>query len=391
MNRICGEKIKINDLSFNIPWILLVTNTIIAQSYLSKFSMRAITIVCIIALLCRIIWISKFRKYEIVYIVLFGMLGLIISIVSKDNRMLWLAITLSASINTDFYKLIKLTFKIVLIEVLLIVTSCLLLYGNIGTSLKGGLALGMGHPNILHGIVTILCSMFIYIKYDRLNAGHILLIEQMNFFIYLFTFSRTGFISVSVTLLMVLLYKIFPTKYLLKFIAVVTMIMILIFTMIPIFYQHFPNSKWLILFDNKLTGRLWQSRWYYRMSGIKFFGNYFEELNKANPYALLDMGFFRLLIEYGILAYLLIIFGYLGVIWKAIRNNDVGEFFLSISMMVFTCIESLGTYVFFNITFLSFGMVLFKNNSKKAGIYSKKDQVRRTIKYDKSDYIYFNI
>ena len=371
MKKIVLKKQSFANLSFYIPWIFLVINTIIAQSYLEKYSMRLITVVGIAMFLFRIIWVNKLKRSELIWMIFLGILGLIIAVVSKDKRMLWLAIALSASIDIDFYRLVDLTFRVMLIVVFGVVMSCLLIYGNIGTSLKGGLALGMGHPSIMHGTVAIICMMFVYLKWDKLNFAHITVIEAINLFLYTFTLSRTGFASLSITLLLVLSYKIFPSKYLLRLIAGMTIIIAVVFTIIPIIYQIFPDNKWLILFDDKMTGRLWQSRWYYNISGIRFFGNYYEELYKTTPFALLDMGFFRLLAEYGIIAYLLIGFGYIGLIRSSIKDNNTGMFFLAISMIIFSCIESLGTYVFFNVVFISFGILLFKNNDNKIKLHIK--------------------
>lgn len=365
-------KIKIDEWLFYVPWVILITNTLIAQSYLNCYSSQFFTIIGILGLLVKAFYRMCFKLRELILMGILLLLGTAIALSSTDNRMLWLAIALCASINTDFYKTTRLTYWVMLIETVAIVSSCVLFYGNIGTSMKGGLALGLGHPNILHGMVFLLCAMYLYLNWNYISIFKIAVIELTNFAIYKITLSRTGLLTITAMLLMILLYMFFPSKKVMKFIVASVFIIVLAFTIAPLIYEQYPDNNILLRVDDIMTGRLWQSRWYYRISGIKLFGNYYAELYASDPYALLDMGVFRLLIEYGLIAYVLIMWGYFRIIMDAIKRNDIGLSFMCLAMLVFSCTESLGTYVFFNVTFLGFDTLIFRSNQeKRMRIYKK--------------------
>lgn len=360
-------KIRIKDYSFYIPWVILITNTILAQSYLSRYSYSILTMLGIILMFTRICFVKVYRLKELIYFSLFFILALIIMFISKDKRLLWGVIVIGAMKNVDFSKIVKLTFYTMSIIISVISLSCICLYGNIGTSLKGGLSLGLGHPNILHGYFSLIAILFIYLKWDKLNTFHIIVMEIFNMILYGLTLSRSGMGILSIVFLMILIYKLFPYVFLLKVYKLLCMIGVCIFTILPILYFYDPHNFVLNSIDKFMTGRLWQGAWYYNISPIGLFGNYFEELYSTHPYALLDMGFFRIIIEYGLLAYFIFVLSYyrlLNYVEKARENL----FFLLIFMIIFTYIESLGTYIFFNVSLLEFSAILYKksrNTSQK--------------------------
>ena len=364
-------KIKINILFFYIPWILLVLNTLLAQSYLEKFSSRLITISCIGLMLTKILISKRHIPKELLNCFILILIGTFIAYVSKDKRILWLAIALSASDDVDYYSLVYYTYFSMFIGFCVVVSSCILLYGNIGTSLKGGLALGMGHPSILHGTLAIICSMFVYLKWSKIKIRHLLVLEVINYLFYIPSMSRVGFLCLSATVVMVLIYKLYPKRIIILTIGIVTIAFSIIFTFLPIIYEFYPNNSFLVAIDELMTGRLWQGRWYYRISGVRLFGNYYPELYADNPFALLDMGFFRLLLEYGLLAYILIFLGYIKILKESYLARNYGMFFLLVSMMIFSWIESLGTYVFFNVTLMSLSCLIFKRNKNNLKNYIK--------------------
>jgi len=354
-------RINIKENLFYVPWTILIANTILAQSYLSHYSYRCFTIVGILLLIWRIISQKTYKQSEFMCFLVLLLATAITAYVSKDNRLLWCTIAIGAMEKINIQKIIKITCYTMAAMIAVIAFSCILLYGNVGTSLKGGLALGLGHPNILHGYFSLIIVMLVYLNWNKLRKSHIILLELINLMLYLITISRTGMGILSIILLMILIYKICPTSFILKFYKIAALIGIGIFTILPILYYYNPENFILQSIDSVMTGRLWQGAWYYNISKIKLFGNYYEELYVANPFALLDMGFFRIIIEYGIIAYLIFVTGYYKLLTYTMKTN-VSMFFLIMLMILFSYTESLGTYVFFNVTLLGFSTVLFKAN-----------------------------
>lgn len=388
------KKIKLDEWLFYMPWIILITNTLLAQSYLSNLSTQIFTIIGIAGLLVKIFYKMRFKTHEIIFMGIMLLISTLIAYISVDKRILWLVIAICASINTDFYKTTKITFWTMLIETCIIVLSCVLLYKNIGTSAKGGLALGLGHPSILHGMISLLCAIYIYLWWNKLTILKVVFIEFLNIMLYQITLSRTGVIALSVILFMVFVYKILPSPKVLKMVSVVTVIVVIVFTITPIIYNKYPNNNTLVFLDNIMTGRLWQSRWYYRLSGVTLFGNYYAELYSDKPFALLDMGFFRLFLEYGIVAYTLILYSYIRVIGNAIKDKNIGMLFMCSYIMISSCTESLGTYVFFNVVMLSFGTLIYDQNKSKEkshNVQIKNSRFMGAIENDQANNIYTNI
>ena len=178
-------RIKKKNFIFYVGWMILIINTIVAQSYLEKYSNKIFTILGVGLLLLKIFLSHSKKEKELVWMVMLGGLGLVSAYITKDNRMLWLAIAMVAFEKQDFYVISKLTGWTMCIVSACIVGSCVFLYGNIGTSLKGGMALGMGHPNILHCMIDLIAALFIYVYWFNVKSRHILLMLIANCILYL--------------------------------------------------------------------------------------------------------------------------------------------------------------------------------------------------------------
>ena len=297
--------------------------------------------------------------------------GFIVSRISLDNRILWLAIALCASKNLKFQTIAKITFWTTLLVSGCVIFFSFIMDANIVITRKGGFSLGLGHPNIVHGIFMLLCSLYIYLNWNNISILKCIVLEVLNLFFYQITLSRSGMLSLSGMIVMIIIFKLLSyyksdyKKKILSVYSIIIFIIIVTFSILPILYNLFPDSILLITIDSWLTGRLWQGSFYLDLGGINLFGNYFSELNTSTPVAYLDMGFFRILVEYGIISYFLIIIGYIKAIREVIEKDEYGLFFMMASMLFFTCIESLGTYVFFNITFLYFTKFLTFKTDKK--------------------------
>lgn len=382
-------KTKKGDFLFYLGWIILTLNTIITQSYLEMYANRIFTIIGIGLLLTKIFLSSKIKKKNLIAIILFLILGVISFYVTKDKRMLWLAIALSSFEKENFYKVAKLTAWLMLCATCLIVCSCVLIYGNVGESLKGGMALGMGHPNILHCTVELIVALFLFVYWNKIKLKHIILMFVANKILYCFTWSRTGFFTLLGILLLVFWLKLKEKYIKAEVIYLMSILLIIIFTVLPFLYSIYPQERIIQTIDNMMTGRLWQSVWYLNISGVRLFGNYYSELYSSKPFALLDMGFFRLLAEYGVVIYLLIVIGYILSMRQCVKYRNYGLLFLYVSMIIITCTESLGTYVFFNVAFLGFGNLIYDYNFKEAIKHIKRK--REGQSFEEINNIYTNL
>lgn len=356
------RKLKINNMSlFYIAWIMMVINICTANSNMEAYSNSFISYTALILFGIKIITQKKYKLYEFFLMFVLILCGYLASKSADDMRVLWFVIVIISSKGIDFDKTVKYSF-ITMLSCCIIYLLCYLfgISQEIVMYSERGLrhSLGLGHPNICSAYYSILITLNIYLKFDRLKIRNIFSYLLGSLIIYYFTKSITGLITTLLVLIIVFVLRFISLKKLNSNIIMFLLFTgIFIFTITPIIY----NPKFFFL-DKLLTGRLRQANFYYVKYGISLFGsNINADLLNIYTDNLLDMGYAKMLINNGIFYYSFVVFGYLMVMLKAVKYNKSNLIALISCFIIYMFTENVATYVFMNVTMLLLADILYKN------------------------------
>lgn len=365
-------KIKLTkETLFYFTWILMQIHICIANSNAAVFSQPIISYISMMLFLIKILVTKTYRIKEILMILILLVGGLISVRSSGDMRVLWFGLTIIAAKGTDFDKTVKYSF--------LTITGCCIafvLMSSFGVidgarlaSIRGTrLSFGLGHPNMCSAYFCLIMIHIVYLYFNKLNIKHIFGFTIGTGLIYYLTKSNTGFIVAVLSLIIILIVKYLPTKrFNSKIIVSGLIIGIVFFTVVPIIY-----SEYLSRLDSLMTGRLHQANYYYLKYGISFWGNDVSyDLNKWNTDNILDIGYAKLLINNVIFYYTLVVGGYIITLKKVIAERRRNLLILLGTMIIYMFTENVATYIFMNVSMLTFVQLIFNNTLEP---YSKNSQ-----------------
>jgi hypothetical protein len=179
------------------------------------------------------------------------------------------------------------------------------------------------HPNVFAMYVFWETAMYYYLKYDKLKNIDYLLTALLAIYIYIFPNSRTGALVMGILLIITLLTKknLIKIKYLNWFYIVIVFLSI-----IGIFAIH---NKFIIKIDSLLNTRISLGYIIYNSYGLSLLG---ADISKGTPMQLvngkwfssvkiLDSSYYSLLLNYGIVAFIIIVYMILKTI-KFYNNNN---------------------------------------------------------------------
>ena len=378
---IMRSKVKIGKVLFYFAWTLMIIHTAFSNSILEKYTTSIVTIVGISIFLLKIV-IDRHSAREYMFILVTLCIGLIIWINTSDNRFMWMAISISAVKSIDINGLQDYTVKILSwVSAIIILSYIVLVHFSLidsaeTLSARGGNGMGFTHPNILHQYILVIMILYIVNRIDNISVAKIIALEVFNILVYCVSLSRTGLLVFTLITIALIGYKTVTKKKTIVYIYFIFgVVLIFMFTILPILFLN--HKEQLLGVDAILNGRLWQGMQYYRDYGIHLFGNYMPELYEEIVHWYLDIGFFRVLVLNGIIAYILFTGGQIKIMHDAMKKNDYRMFFLIFVMVLMSLVESLGTYIFFNIGLLYLGRYIFKKN-KYVGVnnenYIKKNR-----------------
>lgn len=202
------------------------------------------------------------------------------------------------------------------------------------------------HPNILHLVVSSFILIFLYVYHGSCKWWVYIVVFFANYELFLLTKSRTGYITacVGIGMFFVLKYlrKIFQSKIVFLIFEILNMLMI--FGSLYFGFIAQSESKWYQVINVKLTGRLDVFRTFISGSGYHLFGSSlgnkldgFGLFKKQVPGAVPELGFPRMLLEYGPLILIGVILIILIAIWIMYRiEHYEGIVFLTACILSFT-------------------------------------------------------
>ncbi|MGU8962048.1 hypothetical protein ACV3V5_12755 [Clostridium perfringens] len=320
---------------------------------------------------------SRYTFKQLAIIILLISLCCIITLKSGKITVLMSTIAILFAKNIDFDKLLKSVFSIRLITffvVMLLSMIGVLSNGNAFRISENGeiikrYSLGFVHPNITYLNFFILVALYLYLKYENLTIKNYIFIFISAVALFKITDSRTGFITVILSIFISILFKnknIFKNRLFRKVIMTIPLICGIISVIIS--FNYTKNNKLFYTINKMLTGRLELGKRFFDIYGINLFGQKVVEGSNLNgSYLRIDSGYISLIIVYGLLIFLIYLILQTKLLKIYIKNDKIKEIMLIILFSVYGLTEVYVYNVFINISLLFLSDLLYKNsvNNKK--------------------------
>ena len=325
--------------------------------------LQIMTILAFVMILTKLI-ITKYTRKEIIICLILGLIGIISYFFTKREGVLLTIITIVSLKNVPYKRVLCLAFSLRCIIFILLVTLSLTgIIENVETvhwrdevGFITRYALGYDHPNLLHTNFFILVILFIYLFYERLNVISYILMLGINYFIYTFSISRTGFYStILVVIVTIFLKKRLINKRIFYNICKIAIPFSILFTIITAFgYNNFEVIKGL---DRLFSGRIFYSNYFLTYYNWNLFGR-----SLTNDSNLLDNGYVVLMINYGIVVFLIYVLGYYKVIKKFIKLQMDKELLMICFFSIYGITEGFLPNIFLNLSLIFLSSLIFKIN-----------------------------
>lgn len=283
---------------------------------------------------------TRYTKKEFAFVALLLALAFINYKVSGNTRALYSFLCLCALKNVDLTKVFCVS--LVSLGAIIALMAVLSLTGAAGivsvtedfgradlnsdlTKVETRYYLGYMHPNMWAQAMFSLMLLLVAVFYEKLDWKGILLLAALNYGIYVLSVSRTCFLS-GIVLIILLVWSKYAKKVfefpLIRagILTGVSALWAIIFTI----RADVENVwEWQIIDWKFFTGRIRQAQGYFQTFGLSIFGEKIPD--KLDNGFILDMGYMRMLLENGVLIFVLMFLGTMILLIYAFRKkrNDI--------------------------------------------------------------------
>lgn len=304
-----------------------------------------------------------FNKKELISILSILFIGLIDFFIAKETTILFTGITLAFLKKSNLRNVIKALFlgRVIGLIFMIALPVSGILKMNIVSFYRNGefikrYAFGYSHPNLMHSTFNIVVIMWLYLNYEKINLKNICICGILNYILYKYTYSRTGFLLLGVFLIIAYFTK--KSKKIQEKIPKCLNIIFLCSILIGVILAYgYGKFEIVSKFDTILTGRI-----KYLSILIK---NYFPPLIKIHSYQniLFDNGYFDLLYNGGILATIWYIYMQLKTNSIIREKKMYTEALVIIIFMIYSITESYYASSIMNIGIIFFSYALYSSSN----------------------------
>lgn len=369
--------VKKLDISVYLFWIIISfmkgigfssTNPIYIASYVIGILLTSIKILNV-----------RYKKNELKNIGIIFLIGIINYIVGKETTILFTAIAIATLKDTDIRKILKIMFFTRIITFIIMLT--LSLSGIIpnystefyreGTGFVNRITFGYSHPNLTQASFVLIVVLYVYNFYEKIDLKRIIILESLNYLLYQFTVSRSGFFILSIFLIYVYLTKKIKTVHKnSKRMLNATLFFSILFSFIV---AHLYGENTMVnKLDGILTGRI-----AYMSETVNNYQIPFFSTNKYNN-ILFDNGYFDLIYNGGLLAFAWYMYNQIKTNKILAKNNLEKEIIVTFFLFIYCITESYYASIIMNISLVFFAYYIFSNpiseNCKKKEINDERLQ-----------------
>lgn len=311
---------------------------------------------------------TRWDKKSLIICVLLNSLGILILLFSHETAPLLTSIAITSSKDIDIHKLLKVSFWIKMVFFLVVTSLAILGYidNQEGIWFSGIIrvryGLGYGHPNSTHYTLFIIVSLCILIYHNKMNLFHYAVLFGYNYFIYRYTFSRTGFyLTILILILSYFSDKKFG-KYILKssyWICDKAYLM-----------GCFLSIALCLYYSQKGMGSQFDTAVSRFLTGFRIINS--NRLNLFGTYNIdTDLGYIKILYGHGLIALIILILG-LTKLMKLMKNYQFNiELIILIVYSLYTFMEAATMSILMNLSLIFLSFILYPINLELY-IHSKK-------------------
>lgn len=224
--------------------------------------------------------------------------------------------------------------------------------------------MGFPHPNVLHISYFILAVLVIYALKKEYQWKHLWYLMLGNIFVFIYSFSITGFAVVTFFLLLAFYIKV---KKINKFDYFLVKLVFPMCLVISILLPVFAEGNVLQIADKVFNHRIGYSKHFLQWNNITLIGNKLAEI--TDSVLAIDNSFVFSLIIYGVVIFGLICFSYFILIHTYVKEKKNIELAIILSFLIAGITEPLLFNTSFkNLTLLFIGALLFEKTEERAGI-----------------------
>lgn len=175
--------------------------------------------------------------------------------------------------------------------------------------------------------------MYIYSKREKISWGSLGILALCNLLLYRLTDTRSAYLIGSMVLIIAALWKQFHVlrkNNILYKIAVIGCVPLLSITIMYLSFYYNKNLVWMEQLNNKINGRLELGYNAFKEYGIHLFGRPIEWVGGSSLYTggmdqynYVDSSYVQIILNFGILFFVLICIGFMILGWKVAKKNDV--------------------------------------------------------------------
>lgn len=310
---------------------------------------------------------SKYKKKQFINIVILILIGLVNFIFNGETTILFTALLLFTIKDVNLKKIFKTIFLARFISYVFMII--LPIFGitqmNVFKFYRASIgqfvnryAFGFSHPNLAHSSFLLIIILIGYLFYNKINMRHLFLIEIINYILYTFTYSRTGFFLLTFYVTVLFLAK--KSKRISGFICNNLNRFLFCFIIVSFLLAIGYNKiEFINKIDILLTGRISYMQ--------TVFYNYRIPLISSNRYigVLFDNGYFDLIYNGGFLAFIWFMYNQIKTNNIIKENFMIKEALMTLFLMFYSLFESYYPSIMMNVSLILFVYFMYDYNDEK--------------------------
>lgn len=354
------NRVFVKNLFFQTAWCMLLIQTFCLELIINPMGETRFTSVIFVLLLLALAVPMRYSMREILGMGIMGVCGVLISRVSQDNSVLWVAIFIVFSKNIKTDALIRKMF--IVLALLFVATLCAMGAGylpdvastnGMSEALKHGL--GFSIANTCHMVFMVVVLLFIATYNERLEVLHFCTVFLLNAVLYRWTHCKTSAVVIMIVLLMDMVFKYLEKRNCYKAVECLQLLMnlgmlavIIAILLIPFFYTGQSEVEHVL--NRFITGRISRGFRFFGVYPMRLFGNYIPELHDASDY--IDIGYWAAELEYGIVFAAAFILGEMLLLREFRKQHKLGAYLVVLAMLIHMCGERMMMRAHDNFTYL---------------------------------------
>lgn len=310
------------------------------------------------------VFTTRYTMREILWAAVLMGLGLLLSVINKQNTWLLLFATIIGMKNCKFYRLIQIAVFIRIISLLILVVGSVFGVYELGTTTTPDTnyveipvySFGMNEPNTAFLSVFVMLAVLLYYNYVRLNWRWFFGTSAVALLFYKLTFCRTG-ITVFFFCWVLIAFEKLAKSDKVKFILMLSVPVGALFSLTTMMVYNGGNSV-MHLLNHFVSGRIYIMNSYYSELGLSLIPRT-QEYFYANYYGLIDNTYMFVLLYCGWIVALFFFYLLTKTLYCLYRGGHYKELVMIGAMALYGVLEQFVMNGFMNPFILLCGGLLY--------------------------------